>query len=150
MRLKPAAAGGLAAVVLFAAPALAQAPDAGAAEALFKSRCAACHDPNIERAPSRAALGQMSPGQIAGALESGLMAPMATGLSKGDIQMLAAHLGSSAAASASATVGVIPTALSAADRAKPVPAAKSAEWRAYNGNYASTRYSPLEQINKDT
>ena len=24
------------------------------------------------------------------------------------------------------------------------------EWRAYNGNYASTRYSPLDQINKDT
>ena len=24
------------------------------------------------------------------------------------------------------------------------------EWRAYNGSYASTRYSPLDQINKDT
>jgi glucose dehydrogenase len=24
------------------------------------------------------------------------------------------------------------------------------EWRAYNGNYASTRYSPLDQINQDT
>ena len=24
------------------------------------------------------------------------------------------------------------------------------EWRAYNGNYASTRYSPLDQINRDT
>ena len=24
------------------------------------------------------------------------------------------------------------------------------EWRAYNGDYASTRYSPLDQINKTT
>src|SRR5712691_3243706 len=24
------------------------------------------------------------------------------------------------------------------------------EWRAYNGSYASTRYSPVDQINKDT
>ncbi len=24
------------------------------------------------------------------------------------------------------------------------------EWRAYNGDYASTRYSPLDQVNKDT
>ena len=142
-----AAAGGLAAAVILAGVALAQTPPAPA-EALFQSRCASCHDPNIERAPSRATLALMSPAQISGALESGLMAPMAAGLSKGDIQMLAAHLGASASAlpvSAAASTPAATTPARAAD-----PTAKPVEWRAYNGNYASTRYAPLDQINKDT
>ncbi len=147
-----AAAGGLAAAVLLAGVAIAQAPPAASsAEVLFQSRCASCHDPSIERAPSRAMLAQMSPAQIAGSLESGVMAPMAAGLSKDDIQVLAAHLGASASTLAqSAPLSPAP---SAAGPLKPIPAAlaaKPAEWRAYNGNYASTRYSPLEQINKDT
>src|SRR5215469_13127939 len=29
-------------------------------------------------------------------------------------------------------------------------ASPAGEWRAYNGDYASTRYSPLDQVNKDT
>src|SRR5689334_19289782 len=83
-------AGGLAALI--AGVATAQTPPSGNAEALFQSRCASCHDPNIERAPSRATLKEMAPAQIAGALESGVMAPMAQGISKDDIQILAAHL----------------------------------------------------------
>ncbi len=146
-RMKLVAASGLAAVLL-GGVAIAQAPPAPA-EALFQSRCAACHDPSIERAPSRAMLAQMSPAQIAGALESGVMAPMAAGLSKADVQMLAGHLGGSASSLASSTAASAP-APAPAVAAKPIPAAKPAEWRAYNGNYASARYSPLEQIDKDT
>ena len=95
------AAGGVAAAVVLAGFATAQGPEgAASAESLFKGRCASCHEPNIERAPSRATLAQMSPAQIAGALDGGVMAPMAVGLSKADIAMLAAHLGASATASA--------------------------------------------------
>jgi len=75
---KVTAAGGLAAVVYLASVALAQTPPAPA-EALFQSRCAACHDPNIERAPSRATLALMSPAQISGALET-VPFPLATQL----------------------------------------------------------------------
>src|SRR5262245_48246403 len=93
------AAGSLALLLTCAAQAQAPAPDV---EALFRSRCASCHDPNIERAPSRATLKEMSAAQIAGALETGVMAPMSAGLSNTDIQMLAAHLGSAATTLASA------------------------------------------------
>ncbi len=142
-----AAVGGISAGLALAGIAIAQTPPAaGNAEALFQSRCAACHDPNIERAPSRAALAQMSPGQIAGALQSGLMAPMATGLSAADIQALADHLGASPSAAASAAT--IPS--TAPNPSLVVAPAKPAEWRAYNGAYSSQRYSPLDQINKDT
>jgi quinoprotein glucose dehydrogenase len=143
---------GVVAAIFMIGVASAQRPQATAsAEALFQSRCASCHEPNIERAPSRATLAQMSPAQIAGALDGGVMAPMAVGLSKADIKALAAHLGASASMTASATPApVSPAAPAAAGAPKPVPAAKPAEWVAYNGNYASTRYSPLDQINRDT
>ncbi|MFT3723309.1 MAG: PQQ-binding-like beta-propeller repeat protein [Hyphomonadaceae bacterium] len=142
-----AAASGLAAVGLLMGIAIAQTPiKAGGAEALFQSRCASCHEPNIERAPSRATIGQLSKAQIIGVLESGVMAPMASGLSKTDLQSLADLLGGSAttvpgSAALSSTLS-IPSLV--------VPPAKSAEWRAYNGAYSSQRYSPLDQINKDT
>jgi quinoprotein glucose dehydrogenase len=116
------------------------------AEALFQSHCASCHEPNIERAPSRATMALMSPEQIVGALDSGVMAPMAAGLSKADIQALAAHLGG--AASAPSTV-----ASASSDPAAPAaldPNAKPVEWLAYHGDYASRNYSPLDQINRDT
>ena len=136
--------GSLAAVVFFAGAAVAQEA-AAPGEVLFQSRCATCHDPNIERAPSRATLALMLPAQISGALESGVMAPMAAGLSKAEIEMLAAHLGASASTLVSSTQ---PSPLAPAKAADPT--AKPVEWLAYNGNYASTRYAPLDQINRDT
>ena len=116
------------------------------AEALFQSHCASCHEPNIERAPSRATMALMSPEQIIGALDSGVMAPMAAGLSKADIQALAAHLGGAASApSTVASASGEPAAPAALD-----PSAKPVEWLAYHGDYASRNYSPLDQINRDT
>ncbi|MBI1361212.1 MAG: PQQ-binding-like beta-propeller repeat protein [Alphaproteobacteria bacterium] len=118
------------------------------AEALFQKRCASCHEPNIERAPSRSTIALMSPEQIVGALDGGVMAPMTTGLSKADIEMLADHLGSHASSQRSATSASLKTAGST----RPVvidPTAAPVEWLTYNGGYASTRYSPLDQINKD-
>ena len=140
-------AGSLAAASFIAGAAWAQTPTTGtSAEILFQSRCASCHEPNIERAPSRATIALMSPAQIVGALDGGVMAPMAAGLSKADIDALAAHLGAAASA---------PSTLTSASREPVAPAgldptAKPVEWLAYHGDYASRNYSPLEQINKDT
>lgn len=146
--LRAAAASLVASAALMIGAASAQAPDsAETAEALFQSRCASCHEPSIERAPSRAMIGQMSPAQIAGALESGLMAPMATGISHDEIIMLADHLGSSAEVDVAAnTITRTPR----VEITAPVAPAQPAEWRAYNGDYSSKRYSPLDQINRDT
>lgn len=144
---RASALGGLATVALFGMINVAsaqQAPDA--AESLFMQRCAACHDPNVDRAPSRADMSQMDPSQIVGALQ-GVMAPMATGLTTDQITALANHLGKvSGAQSASAS----PADPAAAPPRAPLPAAPSSEWTTFGGNFASTRYAPLDQINKDT
>ena len=61
--------------------------------ALFKDRCASCHDPAIDRAPSKTALARRFPDDIATALKSGKMQPMAADLSDQDIHAIATYLG---------------------------------------------------------
>lgn len=63
------------------------------AEALFKARCAICHEPAIERAPERLQLNGRARSEIVEALTSGVMAPMAQGLSPMEIAALAELLG---------------------------------------------------------
>ncbi len=81
-------------------PAAASSDSAAAAAArvargavLFRARCASCHDPAIERAPSKTALARRFPDDIAGALKSGKMQPMAADLSDEDIHSIAEYLG---------------------------------------------------------
>ncbi len=62
-------------------------------ESLFKARCASCHDPAIERAPPKVALARRFPDDIATTLKTGVMQPMATGLSDEDIHAIATYLG---------------------------------------------------------
>ena len=126
----------------------AQTPSSSeSAETLFQTRCASCHDPAIERAPSRNVMNQMPAMQIVGSLTNGIMAPMAGGLSSADIQSLATHLGASSLAEAA---GDALTSTPAAELDQPVAPAPPANWVSYNGGYSSQRYSPLDQINADT
>jgi polyvinyl alcohol dehydrogenase (cytochrome) len=60
--------------------------------ALFKARCASCHDPAVERAPPKDALARHFPDEIAATLKTGVMQPMAAGLSDADIQSIALYL----------------------------------------------------------
>jgi polyvinyl alcohol dehydrogenase (cytochrome) len=61
--------------------------------ALFKARCASCHDPAVDRAPPKTALARRFPDDIATALKSGVMQPMAANLSDEDILAVATYLG---------------------------------------------------------
>jgi polyvinyl alcohol dehydrogenase (cytochrome) len=61
--------------------------------ALFSARCASCHDPAIDRAPPKIALARRFPDDIATALKTGVMQPMAANLSDADIQAIATYLG---------------------------------------------------------
>jgi polyvinyl alcohol dehydrogenase (cytochrome) len=72
--------------------AAAQPPVDTAGQALFKERCASCHDPAVDRAPSREQLGQRWPDDIARSLKTGAMAPMATGLTDAQIGSIANYL----------------------------------------------------------
>ena len=89
----------VAAAAGFAVSAHAQSPDA-AGQQVYETRCKACHEGGAARAPSRADLGQRAPGDIVQALTSGIMQPMAQGLSDADKQAVAAYLTSASSASA--------------------------------------------------
>jgi polyvinyl alcohol dehydrogenase (cytochrome) len=89
------------AMLVLAAPLLTHAQDPAAnGEALFNARCKTCHDPAIERAPNRTTLAATPATQIVDALTTGVMVPMAGGLSAADNQALAAYLTAPARAAA--------------------------------------------------
>jgi polyvinyl alcohol dehydrogenase (cytochrome) len=85
----------------------AQAQGAPDGATVYENRCKACHDGGNPRAPSRADLNQRAPGDIVAALTSGIMKPMAQGLSDDDKQAVAKFLTSapSGAPAASAAAG---------------------------------------------
>jgi mono/diheme cytochrome c family protein len=56
-----------------AAPALAQSMASADGEAVYRERCAGCHEAGAARAPDLATLRQMSPDWVLGALQSGSM-----------------------------------------------------------------------------
>ncbi len=68
------ASGGLNALLpAMAAPALAQSMASADGEAVYRERCAGCHEAGAARAPDLATLRQMSPDWVLGALQSGSM-----------------------------------------------------------------------------
>jgi polyvinyl alcohol dehydrogenase (cytochrome) len=54
-------------------------------EPIFKSKCSQCHEPAIDRAPTREQLGVQSPEEVYDALTVGKMQVMATGLSDAEL-----------------------------------------------------------------
>ncbi|MDB5476142.1 MAG: pvadh [Phenylobacterium sp.] len=87
-----AAGAALICAAAFAAPLAGHAQAAPDGEALFNTRCKACHDPAIGRAPNRSALAVLPPGQIVEIATTGPMAPMAVGLTQPEKQAIAAYL----------------------------------------------------------
>lgn len=103
---------------------------------IFDERCKSCHDPAIERAPSKSDLGRRPRGDIVSALTSGVMAPMAQGLSAEQIAAVASYL-TPAAATANA-VATDPS--GAACKSNPPIKAGSADWASATGEESSSRY----------
>jgi len=66
-----------------------QAPDASA---IYRQRCAACHDHAQERVPSRDAIASLSVDDVTKALTTGVMQQQAAGLSAAEIQALASFV----------------------------------------------------------
>ena len=71
-------------------------------EALYKERCANCHDRGVPRAANREALGRLSPDSIRQALTTGAMRTQAEGLSAAQIESLTRLLAAAPASSATA------------------------------------------------
>ena len=68
------------------------APDKAKGEAIFEERCKACHEPAVDRAPTREELAAKPPADIVAALTTGPMTPVAEGLTPQDKQAIAAYL----------------------------------------------------------
>ena len=68
------------------------APDKAKGGAIFEERCKACHEPAVDRAPTREELAAKPPADIVAALTTGPMAPVAEGLTPQDKQAIAAYL----------------------------------------------------------
>jgi polyvinyl alcohol dehydrogenase (cytochrome) len=101
-------------------------------EAVFNTRCKSCHEPATERAPTRAELAFRAPADIVAALTTGVMALMAKGLSRPEIEAVALflapgqQLGSAGADQMCATNG-------------PIQASAS-DWPALGPDENSTRF----------
>src|SRR5688572_12151433 len=94
MRMRSA---GAATVIIVAAvlgaPAAGETPTPAArGAAIFAERCKECHDPAMERAPSREELAGKRPEEIVAAMTTGPMTPIAEGLTPEDKQAIAAFL----------------------------------------------------------
>ncbi|HEY1340612.1 MAG TPA: PQQ-binding-like beta-propeller repeat protein [Bryobacteraceae bacterium] len=125
---------------LFAAASLASAADPDAA-ALYKQRCAICHEASAQtRAPAPAALRLMSPENELRALESGVMKEQGADLSAADKRALAEFL-------TAKTIG------SAAQTAKPGACADpkapfslaGPQWNGWGAGDANARFQPAGQ-----
>jgi polyvinyl alcohol dehydrogenase (cytochrome) len=105
----------MAALAVLAAPFAAHAQSAG--EGVFNSRCKACHEPAIDRAPPKATLATYPAATIVDALTNGVMKPMAAGLSDADKQAVAAYLTGAPSSEAP------PPVAAARPQGRPTPAA---------------------------
>ncbi len=74
-------------------PVAATTPPLHPGEAVYKARCASCHDiPDVTKAPSRETLARMTPGQIVNAMITGKMIPQSTGLTSTEVSYVAEYL----------------------------------------------------------
>ena len=70
-------------------------PAAAAADhgrALYEERCATCHDTATDRTPPREVIANNPPTFILAAMRTGIMQPMAAGLSEDDMKAIALYL----------------------------------------------------------
>ncbi len=129
------------------APAQTPAPASG--EAVFNARCKSCHEPAIDRAPSRVALSAFPPAQIIQALTNGVMTPMAQGLSQSDKEAVAAFLTTAQAGpdahpapGGARPVSTMARGVDVMCAANPPIQETASDWRSVGMDVNSRRYQP--------
>jgi polyvinyl alcohol dehydrogenase (cytochrome) len=103
-------------------------------EAVYKQRCAGCHEVVNPRIPPRDALQKMSAARILRALDFGVMMNVAYPLRRDEREAVAAFLGGSAADSLPASKGYC------SDRSVKLPARAKAEWNGWSPNTTNARF----------
>jgi len=122
--------------VLFAAAAFAAPPDGAA---LYKARCAMCHDasPAQPRTPTHADLASRTPDTIVKAMFEGIMVPQSSGLNPDEGRAIATFLTGKEIATAPATImaGQCPA------PPKPLVTGKN-DWNGWGNGLENTRFQP--------
>jgi polyvinyl alcohol dehydrogenase (cytochrome) len=107
-------------------------------EAVYKQRCAGCHDRSDPRIPPRSALGQMPAGRILHTLDFGAMMTVAYPMSRSEREAVASYLGTSAPA-----VSFPPSAY-CADRKVAISDNTKAAWNGWSAGAGNTRHQSAE------
>jgi len=125
-------------VPVFAAP---------SGEAVFRERCAGCHESSNPRIPPRATLQQLSSSQILRALNYGAMITVAYTMSTEEREAVAGFLGKAGAGPAAR-----PASAYCADRTVRLSAKPKSEWNGWSPGDANTRFQPagltLDQVRR--
>ena len=116
--------------------AAAQTPAPQDADAIYKARCATCHEAGVPRAPNRDGLRRLPPEAITTALTTGSMRVQGQELTLDQIRMLARALGNAPATAA--PEGVCP-ANAPATLANP---SGQPNWNGWGANLAQHRFQP--------
>lgn len=125
--------------------------------ALYSERCAGCHDNATDRTPTRDLLSQNPPGFIVAALRTGVMMPMADGLSPADITAIATYLSKTPGTETIRDInpariwgdGVAGTPLDAPRCAAPPPpvnAAATGGWNGWSVDADNARFQPRPDL----
>jgi polyvinyl alcohol dehydrogenase (cytochrome) len=105
-------------------------------EAIYRQRCASCHDSVNTRVPSRSTLEMMSAERILRVLDFGLMMSVAYPLRRDEREAVAAYLGKSPNDSAP------PASAYCADRRINFASRAKSEWNGWSPNLSNTRFQP--------
>jgi polyvinyl alcohol dehydrogenase (cytochrome) len=116
-----------------------------AGEAVYKQRCASCHEQTNPRVPPRSALNQMSSVRILRALDFGAMMTVAYPMSRDEREAVASYLGTNTPAIS------FPATAYCSDRSVTVSAKPKSAWNGWSpgGNNARFQPAPAGGLNID-
>jgi polyvinyl alcohol dehydrogenase (cytochrome) len=109
-----------------------------AGEAVYKQRCARCHELTNPRVPHRSAISQMPARRILRALDFGAMMTVAYPLSRNERTAVAAYLGSDAPAIA------FPATAYCGDRRATITDRSRSAWNGWSPSATNTRYQSAD------
>src|SRR5580658_3237345 len=118
--------------------ALQAAPEPG--EAVFKQRCAACHEQNNPRIPTRETLQKMPATRILRTLNYGAMITVAYTMSMSQREAVANWLGTPASSDPAP-----PASAYCSDRSVRIAANPKLQWNGWSPNSANTRFQTPEE-----
>jgi polyvinyl alcohol dehydrogenase (cytochrome) len=120
------------------APAVALAATPPSGEAVYKRRCAGCHEQTNERIPPRQTLQQMPASRILRTLDFGAMMTVAYPMSRDERQAVAGYLGTNAPAIA------FPPSAYCSDRRATISSKPQSAWNGWSPSSTNARYQSAE------